>query len=100
MIGGGVRIGCVVRGRWIEPWHWGGHQFPGARDVGLAAGAGQQPELAIGVYQVWAVAYQTAGISKLAEPSDRRNAIVPFQRHQLFTLGHEQYASPSINASA
>ena len=57
-------------------------------------------ELAIGVYQVWAVAYQTAGISKLAEPSDRRNAIVPFQRHQLFTLGHEQYASPSINASA
>jgi len=41
MIGRGVRIGCVVRCRRIDLWYWGGHQFPGARDVGLAAGAGQ-----------------------------------------------------------
>jgi len=37
MIGRGVRIGGVVRCRRIDLRHWGGHQFPGARDVGLAA---------------------------------------------------------------
>jgi len=43
MIGRGVRIGCVVRYWRIDRRHWGGHQLLGARDVGLAAGAGQQP---------------------------------------------------------
>jgi len=41
IIGRGVRIGCVVRCRRIDLRYWGGHQFPGARDVGLAAGPGQ-----------------------------------------------------------
>jgi hypothetical protein len=41
MIGNGVGIGCVVRCRRIDLRYWDGHQFPGARDVGLAAGAGQ-----------------------------------------------------------
>ena len=40
MIGRGVWIGGVVHCRRINIRHWGGHQFPGARDVGLAAGAG------------------------------------------------------------
>jgi hypothetical protein len=30
----------------INLHHWSGHQLPGARDVGLAAGAGQQPVVA------------------------------------------------------
>src|SRR5215469_6245884 len=41
MIGGGVRIGGVVHCRRINLRHWSGHQLPGARDVGLAAGAGE-----------------------------------------------------------
>jgi len=46
MIGHGVGIGCVIRCRWIDRRHGGGHQLLGARDVGLAAGAGQQPVMA------------------------------------------------------
>jgi len=46
MIGCGVRIGGVVRCWLIDLRYWGGHQLPGARDVGLAAGAGQQPVVA------------------------------------------------------
>ena len=46
MIGRGVRIGCVARRRWIDLRHWGGHQLPGTRNVGLAAGAGQQAVVA------------------------------------------------------
>jgi hypothetical protein len=48
MIGGGVRIGCVVvvRHRWIDCRHWGVYQLLGARDVGFAAGAGQQSVVA------------------------------------------------------
>ena len=53
MIGGGVRIGGVVRDQWIEPRHRGGHQFPGARDIGLAAGAGQQPVVADPMKPLW-----------------------------------------------
>ena len=41
MIGNGVGIDRVVRGRRLDLRYWGGHQFLGARDVGLAAGAGQ-----------------------------------------------------------
>jgi hypothetical protein len=48
MIGHGARIGgvVVVRHRWIDPRHWGGHQFLGAGDVGFAAGARQQAVVA------------------------------------------------------
>jgi hypothetical protein len=46
MIAGGVRIGCVVCGRRIDLRHWCGDQFLGACDVGVAAGAGQQPVMA------------------------------------------------------
>ncbi len=45
MIGGGVRIGCVLCCR-RDLWDWSGHQLLGARDIGLAAGAGQQPVVA------------------------------------------------------
>jgi MFS family permease len=31
MIGCGLRIGGVVRCRWIDCWHWGGHQLLGAQ---------------------------------------------------------------------
>ena len=41
MIGNGVGIERVVRCRRLDLRYWGCHQFPGARDVGLAAGAGQ-----------------------------------------------------------
>ena len=41
MIGKGVGIDRVVRCRRLHLRNWGGDQFPGARDVGLAAGAGQ-----------------------------------------------------------
>jgi hypothetical protein len=40
MIGNGVGIDRVVRCRRLHLRDWGGDQFPGARDVGLAAGAG------------------------------------------------------------
>ena len=40
MIGRGVRIGCVLRCRRIDLRHCCGDQFLGARDIGLAAGAG------------------------------------------------------------
>ena len=42
MIGGEIRIGCVLC-RWrLDVRHWGGHQLLGACDIGLAAGTGQQ----------------------------------------------------------
>ena len=43
MIGRDLRIGGVVHCRRINLGHWSGHQLLGARDVGFAAGAGQQP---------------------------------------------------------
>ena len=46
MIGGGVRIGGVVHCRRINLRHWSSHQLPGVRNVGLAAGACQQPVVA------------------------------------------------------
>jgi hypothetical protein len=46
MIGGEVRIGCVVRCRRINRRQRGGDQLLGADDIGLAAGAGQQPVMA------------------------------------------------------
>src|SRR6516164_4384034 len=46
MIGGGVRIGGDVHCRLINLRRWSSHQLPGARDVGLAAGARQQPVVA------------------------------------------------------
>jgi hypothetical protein len=41
MIGNGVGIDRVMRCRRLDLGYRGGDQFPGARDVGLAAGAGQ-----------------------------------------------------------
>ena len=38
-----VWIGGVVRRRRLDLWHWGGDQLPGACDIGLTAGARQQP---------------------------------------------------------
>ena len=46
MIGRDVRIGWVARLRWIDGRRRGGDQLSGARHVGLAAGAGQQPVVA------------------------------------------------------
>jgi hypothetical protein len=53
MIGWGLRIGGVVRCRWIDCWHWSGHQLVGARNVGFAAGAGEQPVVADAMSAVW-----------------------------------------------
>src|SRR5215468_1797961 len=53
MIGGGVGIDRVVRCRRLDLRYWGGHQFPGVRDVGLAAGAGQQPVVADAMKPLW-----------------------------------------------
>src|SRR5215467_10940706 len=53
MIGGGVRIGDVVHCRRINLRHWSIYQLPGARDVGLAAGAGQQPVVADAMKPLW-----------------------------------------------
>jgi len=44
MIGRGAGISGVVHCRRINLRHWSGDQLPGARDVGLAAGAGQHPQ--------------------------------------------------------
>jgi hypothetical protein len=46
MIGRGAWIGGVVHCRRFDLRHWSGHQLPGARDVGLAAGTGEQPVVA------------------------------------------------------
>src|SRR6516164_7832188 len=46
MIGCGVRIGGVVHYRRLSLCHWSSHQLPGARDVGLAGGAGEQSVVA------------------------------------------------------
>src|SRR4249920_2640408 len=48
--GGRVR---VVLYRRVDLRHWGGHQHPGARDVGLAAGAGEQPVVTDAVEPFW-----------------------------------------------
>src|ERR1700758_3226496 len=53
MIGRGVRIGGDVHCRWINLCHWSSHPLPGARDVGLAAGAGQQPVVADAMKPLW-----------------------------------------------
>src|SRR5262245_45579026 len=53
MIGGGVRIGGVVHCRRINLRHWSSQKLPGARDVGLAAGAGQQPVVADAMKPLW-----------------------------------------------
>src|SRR5215475_3781143 len=53
MIGRGVRIGGVVHCRRINLRHWSGHQLPGARDVGLAAGAGEQAVMADAMKPLW-----------------------------------------------
>ena len=53
MFGRGVRIGCVARLRRIGGRQSGGDQLPGTRDVGLAAGAGQQPIVADAMIALW-----------------------------------------------
>ena len=49
MIGNGVGIDRVVRCRRLDLRYWGGHQFPGAHDVGLAA----QPNIASATTSYW-----------------------------------------------
>ena len=44
--GAGVPIGVVARDQGIDRWHGRGDQLPGTRDIGLAAGAGEQPVMA------------------------------------------------------
>jgi hypothetical protein len=39
--GAGCQVGIVVLRRRIDHRHWHGDQFSGARDMGLAAGAGE-----------------------------------------------------------
>jgi len=46
MIDRGVRIGRILCHRLLGLRHWYGDQFLGADDVGLAAGAGEQPAVA------------------------------------------------------
>src|SRR5215471_6544175 len=46
MIGRGVWIGRVVRCQWLDSCHGAGHQLLGARNVGFAAGGGEQPVVA------------------------------------------------------
>ena len=46
MIGRDVRIGCITRVRWIGGRQRSGDQLPGTRNVGLAAGTGEQPIVA------------------------------------------------------
>ena len=53
MIDRGVRIGGVLHYRRLNLCHWSSHQLPGARDVGLAAGAGQQPVVADAMKPLW-----------------------------------------------
>jgi len=54
MIGrGGIDIRCIVCCRRIDLRHWGGHQVLGARDIGFAAGAGQQPVVADAMKPLW-----------------------------------------------
>ena len=53
MIGRGVRIGRVVCCQRLDLRHWGGHQLPGTRNVGLAAGTGEQPIVADAMKPLW-----------------------------------------------
>src|SRR6516162_9965069 len=53
MMSRGVWIGGVVHCRRISLSHWRGHQLPGARDVSLAASAGQQPVVADPMKPLW-----------------------------------------------
>jgi len=53
MIGRGIRIGGVIRCLRLDLRHWGGHQRLGAHDVGLAAGAGEQPVVADAMKPLW-----------------------------------------------
>src|SRR5215469_17327025 len=53
MIDRGVRIGCVVCWRKLDLRGWGAHKLLGARDVGFAAGAGQQPVVADAMKALW-----------------------------------------------
>src|ERR1700741_5645230 len=53
MIGHDVRIGCVVCCRRLDLRDWGAHKLLGARDVGFAAGAGQQPVVADAMKALW-----------------------------------------------
>jgi hypothetical protein len=53
MIGCGLRIGGVVRCRWIDCWHWGGHSAAWRAQVGFAAGAGEQPVVADAMKPLW-----------------------------------------------
>src|SRR5215472_11973725 len=53
MIGRGVWIGRVVRCQWLDGCHWVGHQLLGARNVGFAAGGGEQPVVADAMKPLW-----------------------------------------------
>ena len=53
MIGRDVRIGCITRVRWIGGRQRSGDQLPGTRNVGLAAGTGEQPIVADAMKPLW-----------------------------------------------
>ena len=53
VIGRGVWIDRIVRCRRIDRRHWGGHQLVGSRNIGLAAGAGQQTVMADAMKALW-----------------------------------------------
>ena len=80
MIGRGVWIGGVVQCRRMNLRHWSGHQLPGARDVGLAAGAGQQPVVADAMKPLWQNVEQEAPMNSPALSGIARYRACPLRR--------------------
>src|SRR6516225_11032585 len=60
IIGRGVRIGCVVRGRRVDLRYCGGHQLFGARDIGFAGGSGEQSVVTDAMEPLWQNVQQEA----------------------------------------
>ena len=78
MTGHDVGIGCVARWLRIGRRHWGGDQLLGARDVGLAAGAGQQPVVADAMEALWQNMEQEAPDELVGAERDRAIPGRPF----------------------
>src|SRR5215468_6124953 len=91
MIGRGVRIGGVVHCRRINLRHWSSHQLPGARDVGLAAGAGQQPVVADAMKPLWQYVEQEAPDELVGT---ERHCAVPRLPAAAVILVAEDHAAP------
>ncbi|HEY2106304.1 MAG TPA: hypothetical protein VGH29_11000 [Candidatus Binataceae bacterium] len=88
MIGCGVRIGCIVCCRRIDLGYWGGHQRPGARDVGFAAGARQQPVVADAMKALRQISiglFATMTVFSLAVYLQKREVPWPIVGYLLFT---------------